>query len=188
MDQTSPSLLERLRQPAEQEAWSRFVRLYTPFLYHWARRLGLNEQDAADLVQEVFLVLVQKLPEFTYDRHKSFRGWLRTVMLNKWRDHQRRRTAVPVHRGEASLADLAGPNGAADFEEAEYRQYLVSRALRLMQVEFQPATWQACWEHVVSGRPAAEVAAELGLSVDSVYTAKSRVLRRLRQELEGLLD
>jgi RNA polymerase sigma-70 factor (ECF subfamily) len=109
-------------------------------------------------------------------------------MLNKWRDHQRRRTAVPVHRGEASLSDLAGPNGAADFEEAEYRQYLVGRALRLMQVEIQPATWQACWEHVVSGRPAAEIAAELGLSVDSVYTAKSRVLRRLRQELEGLLE
>src|SRR5437870_1640854 len=188
MDQTSDSLLERLRQPGEQEAWTRFVKLYTPFLYHWACRLGLNEQDAADLVQEVFLVLVQKLPEFSYDRHKSFRGWLRTVMLNKWRDHQRRRSLAAVHQSEEVLCDLVGPDDAADFEEAEYRRHLVSRALRLMQVEFQPTTWQACWEHVVSGRPAAEVAAELGLSVDSVYAAKSRVLRRLRQELQGLLD
>jgi RNA polymerase sigma-70 factor (ECF subfamily) len=188
MEQTSASLLERLRQPGEQEAWIRFVKLYTAFLYHWARRLRLKEQDAADLVQEVFLVLVQKLPEFSYDRHKSFRGWLRTVMLNKWRDHQRRHTAVPVHQGEAFLSQLFGPDDTADFEEAEYRQHLVSRALRLMQAEFQPATWKACWEHVVSGRPAAEVARELGLSVDSVYAAKSRVLRRLRQELQGLLD
>jgi RNA polymerase sigma-70 factor (ECF subfamily) len=188
MEQTSASLLERLRQPGEQEAWTRFVRLYTPFLYQWARRLELKEQDAADLVQEVFLVLVQKLPEFSYDRHKSFRGWLRTVMLNKWRDHQRRHAPVPVPQGEMFLSELVGPDEIADFQEAEYRQHLVGRALRLMQVEFQPATWQACWEHVVSGRPAAEVAAELGISVDSVYAAKSRVLRRLRQELQGLLD
>jgi DNA-directed RNA polymerase specialized sigma24 family protein len=91
-------------------------------------------------------------------------------MLNKWRDHQRRHTVVPVHQSEALLSDLVGPDDAADFEEAEYRRHLVSRALRLMQVEFQSATWQACWEHVVSGRPAAEVAAEWGLSVDSVYS------------------
>jgi RNA polymerase sigma-70 factor (ECF subfamily) len=188
MEQTSPSLLERLRQPAQQEAWARFVKLYTPFLYHWASRLGLSEPDAADLVQDVFLVLVQKLPEFSYDRHKSFRGWLRTVMLNKWRDHQRRRTAVPGHQNETFLSELVGPDDAADFEETEYRKHLVSRALRLMQAEFQPTTWKACWEHVVSGRPAAEIAAELGLSVDSVYAAKYKVLRRLRQELQGLLD
>src|SRR5262249_1435861 len=188
MEQTSATLLERLQRPGEQEAWARFVKLYTPFLYHWARRICLNDQDAADLVQEVLLVLVQKLPEFSYDRHKSFRGWLRTVMLNKWRDHQRRHTVVPVHQSEAFLSHLVGPDAAADFEEAEYRQHLVNRALEIMQGEFQPTTWQACWEYVVSGRPAAEVAAELGLSVGSVYTAKSRVLRRLRQELEGLLD
>jgi RNA polymerase sigma-70 factor (ECF subfamily) len=188
MDQTSPSLLERLRQPAEQEAWARFVKLYTPFLYQWARRLRLNEQDAADLVQDVFLVLVRKLQEFTYDPQKSFRGWLRTVMLNKWRDHQRQRAVLAGHKSEPFVSDVAGPDGTVAFEEAEYRQHLVSRALRLMRAEFQPTTWQACWEHVVSGRPAAAVAAELGLSVDSVYAAKSRVLRRLRQELQGLLD
>jgi RNA polymerase sigma-70 factor (ECF subfamily) len=68
MHTTSATLLERLRQPADQEAWARFVRLYTPLPYYWARRVGLQEQDAADLVQEVFAVLFQKLPEFTYDR------------------------------------------------------------------------------------------------------------------------
>src|SRR5205823_10763699 len=119
---------------------------------------------------------------------KSFRGWLRIVMLNKWRDRQRRRTVGAVPQSEALLGDLVGPDDAADFEEAEYRQHLVRRALRLMQVEFQPTTWRACWEHVVSGRTAAAVAAELGLSPGAVYVAKSRVLARLRQELKDLLD
>jgi RNA polymerase sigma-70 factor (ECF subfamily) len=83
---------------------------------------------------------------------------------------------------------VAAPIEAAFFEEEEYRQALVARALAMMQAEFQPATWRACWEFVVCDRPAAEVAAELGLSVNAVYLAKSRVLRRLRERLAGLLD
>jgi RNA polymerase sigma-70 factor (ECF subfamily) len=75
MNSTSVSLLERLRQPAAPEDWGRFVQLYTPLLYYWACRLGLQEQDAADLVQEVFTTLVQKLPEFAYEPDRSFRGW-----------------------------------------------------------------------------------------------------------------
>jgi RNA polymerase sigma-70 factor, ECF subfamily len=188
MNTTSVSLLERLRQPGEAEAWARLVELYTPLLYYWACKMGLQEQDAADLVQDVFTVLVQKLPEFQYDRHKSFRGWLRTILCNKWRDQQRRSAAFPCSHDEAALANLAGPDAPEPFWETEYRQQLVGRALELMQAEFQPATWKACWEAVVSGRPAADVAAELGMSVAAVYAAKSRVLRRLRQQLDGLLD
>ena len=90
MDSTPVSLLERLRRPAEQAAWERFVRLYTPLLCQWARRLGLRGADAADLVQDVFVVLVQKLPEFRYDPRRRFRGWLWTVTLNKWRERRRR--------------------------------------------------------------------------------------------------
>jgi RNA polymerase sigma-70 factor (ECF subfamily) len=184
---TPASLLERLRQPAEQHAWARFVDLYTPLLYYWARRTGCPEPDAADLVQEVFLVLIRRLPAFTYDHHKSFRGWLRAITLNKWRD-RRRRAGLPLEPGDPTLAELPGPDGVDSFGEAEYRHYLVGRALELMRAEFQRTTWQACWESVVSGRPAAEVAAELGMSVDAVYAAKSRVLRRLRQELDGLWE
>jgi RNA polymerase sigma-70 factor (ECF subfamily) len=89
---------------------------------------------------------------------------------------------------QASLAEVPVPDPAAAFEEAEYRDFLVARALRLMQADFQPTTWKACWEHGVCGRPAHEVAAELGISESSVYVAKCRVLRRLRVELDGLLD
>ena len=184
---TSPSLLERLRRPADQHAWARFVDLYTPLLCYWGGQMGCSEPDAADLVQEVFLVLVRKLPEFTYDCHRSFRGWLRTILLNKWRDRQRR-AELPREPGGVALERLLVSDPSDPLSEAEYREYLVGRALEVMRAEFQPATWKACWESVVSDRPAAAIAAELGMSVDAVYAAKSRVLRRLRQELDGLWE
>jgi RNA polymerase sigma-70 factor (ECF subfamily) len=180
-------LIERLRDRADQGAWTQFVKLYTPFLCYWARRVGLQPPDAADLVQDVLLLLYQKLPEFTYDPQHSFRAWLRTVLLNKWRE-KRRRTGPGLEAGDDLLSGLAGPDVLAAFGEAEHRQYLVQRALQLMQTDFQPATWRAFWEHVVAGRPAAEVARELGLTVKAVYLGKARVLRRLRHELNGLLD
>jgi len=187
MHTTPVSLLERVRRLDERQAWDRFVDMYTPLLYYWACRMGMQESDAADLVQEVFIVLVAKLPEFVYDREKSFRGWLRTILTNKWRDKRRGRTAeLPMQASR--LADQAVAEESEAFWETEYRQQLVGRALELMQNGFHSNTWRACWEVVVCGRSAAEVAAELGISVDSVYAAKSRVLRRLRKELEGLLD
>src|SRR5262245_21842152 len=109
MNTTSPTLLERLRCPAEQGAWGRFLQLYSPLLYHWARHLGLIEADAADLVQDVFTTLVQRLPEFQYDPSKGFRRWLRTVLLNKWRNHLRGRAAAPADGDPEELAAVAAP-------------------------------------------------------------------------------
>jgi RNA polymerase sigma-70 factor (ECF subfamily) len=188
MTTTSASLLEQLRHAGDQAAWERFVRLYTPLLHFWARRrLGLDDPGAADLVQEVFLVLVKKLPEFQYDPRKRFRAWLWTVTVNKWRERHRR--PVPGEGAAAeALPDLAVPDPADDVAEREYRGHLVRRALQLMQAEFQATTWKAFWECVTTEQSAAEVAASLGLTIEAVYSAKSRVLRRLRQELQGLLD
>jgi RNA polymerase sigma-70 factor (ECF subfamily) len=187
MHTTSVSLLERLRRPDEPDAWARFVWLYTPFLWQWARRAGLREPDAADLVQDVFLVLLRKLPEFHYDPRRSFRAWLRAVALNKWRERCRR-PAVPVDAAAAGLLDeLPGP-GEDAFWEGEYRRYVLRRALQVMQADFRPATWQACWQMVVDGKTAPEVADALGLTVGAVYAAKVRVLARLREELAGLTD
>jgi RNA polymerase sigma-70 factor (ECF subfamily) len=188
MNTTSLSLLERLRQPTETDAWARFVRLYTPLLYYWARRLALQHQDAADLVQEVFTVLVQKLPEFVYDRDKSFRGWLRTLTRNIWRNSRRRLNLPGQVLSNELLNGLAGPDDADAFAEAEYRQHLTARALQLIQAEFEPGTWKAFWECTVAERPAAEVAAELHSTPAAVYVAKSRVLARLREEFGPLLD
>ena len=157
-------------------------------MFYWARRQGETEHDAADLVQEVFVALLQTLPTFAYDRQSGkFRGWLRTLMLNKLRDRKRREV-----REEKALAkrlpEAEVPDGAEQFWEKEYQQELTRRALRLMQAEFTPNTWKACWETVVQGRPSDEVARALGMSENAVYIAKCRVLRRLRQELSGLVE
>src|SRR5262245_46603902 len=125
MDTTSTSLLERLRQPDAGTAWDRFVYLYTPLLYHWARGRGLQEADASDLVKDVLVVLIRKLPEFQYDRQKSFRGWLRSIVLNRWRDKQRGRVDRRLEYDEAAQDLLVVPDDAAVFAEAEYQGYLV---------------------------------------------------------------
>jgi RNA polymerase sigma-70 factor, ECF subfamily len=187
MDTTSGSLIERLRQPSPHADWTRFVELYTPLLLEWARRAGLQAQDAADLVQEVFVAALQELPRFSYDKNKSFRGWLRTVARRKWANRQRSRKQLAEVQ-EAALADVAGPADLEAYWDAEHHKRLTARALELMQAEFEPKTWKACWEFVVQSRPAADVAAELGLSENAVYLAKWRVTRRLRVELQGLLD
>ena len=187
MPTTSLSLLQHLRRADDHAAWNRFVDLYTPLLYYWARKTGLQNADAADLVQEVLQLLVKKLPEFDYDREKSFRGWLRTVTMNKWRESKRKKR-LAVAAGGSQLPEPAVPEDAEAFWEIEYRQMLAARALEIMRSEFEPATWQACWETVVVGRPAAQVASQLGVTANAVYLARSRVLRRLRLELEGLWD
>jgi RNA polymerase sigma-70 factor (ECF subfamily) len=159
MDSTSVSLLEQIRLDPEAQAWRRFTDLYTPLLYYWAKRLGLQQTDAADLVQDVFLLLVRKLPGFNYDRSRSFRGWLHTLLLNQFRTARRKPPVATLASDNSALAAAAGGDQA-----------------------------EACWRQVVDGRTAAEVAAELGISEGAAYVAKCRVLRRLREELDGLLD
>lgn len=188
MNSTSVSLLRRLKQPEQEQAWRRFVELYTPLLYHWVRKSGVNGSHTADVVQEVFAVLVEKLPDFDYDASGSFRAWLRTVTQNKCRD--RLRKIVASKTVDVTL-DVVEPSQVDDielFSEAEYRRALAHRALELMQTEFESTTWKACWESVVSERSVTEISKELGITPNAVYLSKSRVLRRLREELDGLLD
>ena len=183
---TSISLLRRLRGPNEPAAWERFVELYTPMIRAWIKRQGLPDADADDLTQDVVTMLLQKLPEFQYSPEKSFRGWLRTIAVNKTRDFLRRKATRREANG--ALAEPAvEPEHLEFIEAAEYRQLLVGRAMRIMRSDFQDATWQACWQSLVEERPAEQIAAELNITVNAVYVAKSRVLRRLREELDGLL-
>ncbi len=151
-------------------------------------KAGLDRNDAEDLLQDVLLVLARKLPEFEYDQSKSFRGWLCTVTLNKLRENARKRTLPAVQMAGSAWERVADQRASDLLDDQEYRQMIVLRALKLIQVDFAATTWRACWEHMVSGRTAKEVGQELGLSEGAVYAAKFRVLNRLRQELEGLLD
>jgi RNA polymerase sigma-70 factor (ECF subfamily) len=138
-------------------------------------------------VQDVLVTLVEAMPTFVYDRHRSFRAWLRTITLNKWRDACKRQGRVSPG-GDAALAKAVVPDAVEAFWEAEYHQHLTHRALQVLQSDFQPTTWKAFWAQVVEGRPAAEIAAELGLTPGAVYAARFRVLDRLRRELAGMLE
>ena len=185
-DSTDVSLLRRLRTSGDGEAWNRFVALYTPLLRNWAARLQAVGPDRDELVQEVLVVLVRTMPEFQYESGGRFRGWMWTVTKNKWRELLRRR--VPDKQVDLDLNSVPIDDPIEATDASEYRKYLVGQALTIMRSEFQSATWQAFLETSMEDSPAAEVASRLGLSVAAVYAAKSRVLRRLRQELTGLTD
>lgn len=183
MHTTSNTLLNQLRRAGSGAAWARFVHLYSRLIYSWLRKAGLQDSDAADVTQDVFVLLMRELPKFDYDGTRSFRGWLRTVTLNKWRDHQKRR-GLPIDDA-ASVGDV--PAAGDLLSEREYRKHLIARALELLRPEFRPETWVAFERHGVRGEPAADVARTLGLTVGAVYAAKCRVLARLRAELADAL-
>ena len=183
MHSTPASLLVRLRQPNEGSAWDRFVELYSPLLFHWAKNLVRQEADAADLVQEAFLLLWRTLPEFQYSPTKSFHGWLRTLFLNRARQRMRERSPATSDKDWDDLADSID-NVA---EETEYRHFLVHHALRLIEHEFSAQHLRAFREYVLAEKPVEEVAKRLGLSRGTIYCVKSRILNRLRHELRDLL-
>lgn len=185
-DSTDVSLLRRVRDSADREAWNRFAALYTPLLRQWAARLQAAGPDIDELVQEVLVSLVRTMPDFEYESGGRFRGWMWTVTKNKWRELLRRRARDK--RVDLDLNQIMADDPIEATDAFEYRKYLVGQALTIMRSEFQDSTWQAFVETSMGDRPAAEVASQLGLSVSAVYAAKSRVLRRLRQELGGLTD
>ncbi|WP_339748528.1 sigma-70 family RNA polymerase sigma factor [uncultured Rubinisphaera sp.] len=185
MQQTPASLLLRIRHSPSETDWNRLVDLSSPLLFVWSKRLGMSDNDAADHVQEVMLLLLEKLPGFQYDQTKSFRAWLKTVSKNKFLERKRKRTDKSA--GTLSHFELTADE-ETQFWEREYRSLMMENALQLMKTHFEEKTWKACLEHTINGKKAAQIATELGMSESSVYVAKSRVLHRLRQEFGDLLD
>ena len=188
MDSTSFSLLQRLKHSQSDSDWNRFVRLYAPMIFLWCRSRGLSRDDSADIVQEVLSKLVLKLREFNYRPDQSFRAWLRTVTVNQAKDFQLR-ASNRAGVGLSAIPEPRNPSDAIDlFDHREYCRFLVARGRELIRHEFTPQTWDAFWKYAAEGRSAADVAAELGISANAVRVAKCRVLGRLRQELDGLLE
>ncbi len=188
VEPTSKSLLQRLRQPGNDPAWERFVRLYTPLLYFWANRCGCPRGEADDLVQDIFATLLEKMPAFAYDPERSFRAWLRTVAVNKWRARQRRRQIRPGPLADDQVPASNEDDPAEWLAEEEYRVLLLRRSLEIMKTDFTEQSWQAGWQVLVEGKSAAKAAAALGTTVGAVHAAKFRILSRLRAELAGLMD
>ncbi len=183
--ETPPSLLDRLKGPGYGADWERFRALYQPLIGHWAARFGIPASDRDDVVQEVFVTLQGEMKRFDYDPARGhFRGYLYRVTQSRANDWHRR-----APRTVSLPAEVSAPGDAINAtDEAEYQGMLVRRAVEIMRAEFEEPTWRAFWEYVVEGRPVAGVAAELNVSADSVYQAKTRVLRTLRRELDGLIE
>ena len=187
MNTTSVSLLVRLRDANDQDAWRRFADLYAPLIQRWIRPFGLPEQDAEELAQEVFAKLVRELPKFTYDPGRSFRAWLSTVTRNIVRSFLASRGPDLLTNRDVPLESLA-TDDTCTIDADEFHQYVTRRALMIMQADFESSSWQAFWRMVVDGQSGSEVARQLEMSVSAVYVSKHRVMRRLRDELAGMLD
>ena len=190
---TSRSLLARV-QADEAQAWERLVNLYAPLVFHWCRSRGLQDQDVADVVQEVFRAVVAHVGAFRKERAAdTFRGWLRRITQNKLRDHFRRRSREATGAGGSSaqqrLAQLPEREPADDLApDDEGERILFGRALDLIREEFAEQTWAAFWRTAVEGRSARDVASDLGMTPGAVRVAKCRVLHRLREELGDLME
>jgi RNA polymerase sigma-70 factor (ECF subfamily) len=183
--ETSLTWLGRLASAPTGPDWRRLVDVYGPLLRRWLARTGVPPADRDDVVQEVMLVVVCRVGGFDHRGPGAFRAWLRGVVANQARKYFRERHSHPA----VDLDQLAAEGGELSrVWDREHDEYHVARAMRAAEVDFAPATWAAFRRHVVDGCPAADVAAELGLSLNSVVLAKSRVLNRIRQELRGLIE
>jgi RNA polymerase sigma-70 factor (ECF subfamily) len=188
---TSSSLLARVKA-LDPEAWRRLVRLYGPLIYRWCRQAGMQAADAADVAQEVFRTVLLKVREFHGDQvGDSFRGWLRAITRNKIGNHISRLKGRPRAQGgtgaQKRFLEIPEPPAPPQANEGSWELNLLARsALTLIRGEFEDRTWQAFWRLVAEGRSPADVAQELGMTLCAVYKAKSRVLCRLRQHVDGL--
>ena len=187
---TSLTLLEKVRQN-DRIAWERLVGLYTPLVYHWCRLAGLQQADAEEVGQDVFVAVLKGLSRFSHDREgATFRGWLRTITRTKIADHSPPPGGVGDGGSSAQqrLAEVAAVTTWEDEEsQSVEKNILYRRAIELMEVTFETNTRRAFWL-LLAGRGAKEVAAELGMSPSAVYTAKSKILSRLRGEFGDVLD
>ena len=193
MSDTSASLLERLRSRPDEASWQRLVGLYTPLIQGWLCRHLLPHADVEDLVQEVLAVVVRELPRFEHRRPGAFRAWLRTITVHRLRDFWRARRYRPEATGASDflrkLDELEDPaSGLSRLWDGEHDRHVVRRLLELIRPQFQPTTWQAFAGVMLEGQKPAAVARRLGISVNAVLLAKSRVLARLRGEGSGLID
>ena len=188
---TRPSLLVRIRDAADQRAWSQFVAVYGPLIYGFGRKHGLQDADAADLTQEVMRAVARAARRLEYDPGKgSFRGWLFTVVRNELRSFLAGRRRQAQGSGDTAVQGLLQEQPAPEDEERlwelEHRTRLFQWAAEQVRGEVQEATWRAFQMTAVEGKSGQEAAAALGLSVAAVYLAKSRVMARLKEHIGRL--
>lgn len=192
MSQTSLSLLERVRDAGDGDAWSQLVAIYKPMLKGWLRQRGMQEAEADDMTQDVMCVLLRKLPSFRHSgRTGAFRHWLRSVLTNRLREHFRESKAEPSVQA-AFMEDVGELEDDAsrltDQWNLEHDRHVVSRLLDHVRPRFHEQTWQAFHMQMFDRTAPAEVADRLSMTLGAVYMARNRVLRTLREAATGLVD
>ena len=212
MHETSLSLLNRLRRSPESESWDRLVKLYAPLIRAWLRKYDVQDSDADDLVQEVLLAVSKDLRKFEHGGQPgAFRGWLKAILVNRlrkfwrgrdrrawlkgilvnrlrnfWRARDRRRESPDI---DERLAKLENPTSElSQLWNEEHDQYVLRQLLKMAKPHFAPNTWTAFSRVTLMGDKPREVASDMQISLNAVVTAKYRVLSKLRQEAEGLID
>ncbi len=191
---THPSLLVRLRDRSDEQAWCEFTEIYGPLAYQLAKRRGLQEADAQDLVQEVFRAVARAIETFDPDPARgSFRGWLSRIASNLIINIFVAQRRHPRGSGETDMVRLMEEQPDESCEESalfeqEYRRSLLAWAAERVRPAFSHVAWQAFWQTSVEGKSPKVVAEDLGMSLGTVYQYKSRVVARIRREIEQVDD
>jgi RNA polymerase sigma-70 factor (ECF subfamily) len=185
--------MDRLkRAQPDSSDWNRFESIYKPLIRRWIGQIPGMGDEADDVTQDVFLILLVEIPRFEHKREGSFRAWLRQVTVNRVRSYRRKRYRQPMARGDQTdsfLERMADSNDElAKKLDEEHEQHVCNALQTAVRCDFDQSTWDAFQQFAVEGRPAAEVARELGMTVNAVVKAKARILRRLREEAGGFLE
>jgi RNA polymerase sigma-70 factor (ECF subfamily) len=188
---TSSSLLYRVQQDAgDQAAWSAFVERYGPRILAWCRNWQLQESDAQDVTQEVLLQLVNKLRRFQYDRSRSFRAWLKTLVHHAWQDFLEHRRRAGLGSGDSAVWERLDCVEARESLEQQLQEVfdreVLEEAMARVQQRVAPHTWEAFRLLTFEGLSGAEVAPRVRMQVTMVYVARSKVQKMLREEIDAL--
>jgi len=194
MENTSLTLLNRLRQANDVDAWQRLFGLYQPLLIVWLRKYDVQSADADDLAQDVLVSVSKNLVSFDHNgRSGAFRTWLRRILVNRlrtfWRSRDRRPPTQGNSRFEERLAELEDEASAmSQMWNRQHDLYVLKKLLELSRPGFSPETWLAFTRVALHGERPDFVAKEIGMSLNAVFIAKSRVLSKLRAEAAGLVN
>ncbi len=193
MADTSVSFLDSLTADCDSNSWREFVDLYDPLIRVWLSGQHVRPQERDDIVQEVITVVLRRLPEFQRNRTGSFRSWLKTITVFCWQNYRRKNVNKAAVVGGSDFAELIGQleDPASQLSrqwDLEHDQYVLKRLLEKIRPSVKPSTWDAFRLVSIEGQSSEQAAEALGITVNAVYVAKSRVLSQLRQLSEGLVE
>ena len=189
---TRPSLLLRMRDLENEGAWEEFAQIYTPLIYGYARKHGLQDADAADVTQETMRAVALAIRNFDYDPQKGrFRHWLFTAARSKLNTFLAKQVRQPRGTGETAVYQFLEAQPAPEetaYWDRQYDRRLFDWAAEQIKSEFKESTWRAFWQTAMEERSGKEVAQNTGLSAGAVYVARSRVLARLKEKIAEIAD